>query len=65
MVVEVGKQSGVMARNHTRKYVQNRQTALVHHRQTNCTCWANLLKVKHFYLENKHMRVGNGEATSL
>jgi hypothetical protein len=31
----------------------------------NCTCWADLLKVKHFYLKNKHMRVGNGEAASL
>jgi hypothetical protein len=47
------------------KYVHNRQTALIHHRQTNSTCWADLLKVKHFYLKNKHMRVGNGEATSL
>ena len=47
------------------KYVHNRPIALVVHKQFDSACWADFLKVKHLYLENRSMRVGNGEQTSV
>ena len=47
------------------KYVHNRPIAFIVHRQSDSPCWSDFLKVKNIYLENRVMRVGSGEQTSL
>jgi hypothetical protein len=42
------------------KYLQHRPIALVQHRQSGFACSGDLFKVRYLYLENRHMRVGNG-----
>jgi hypothetical protein len=46
------------------KYVKGRPIACIEPMQSDSPCWRELLRVRNYYLENRSMKVWNGDATS-
>lgn len=46
-----------------KKYVKKECITQIKHKQTDSRVWSDLLKVRDLYLENRLMKVGNGENT--
>jgi hypothetical protein len=46
------------------KYIKGRPISCIDPRQLDFPCWNELLRVRNYYIENRSMKIGNGEATS-
>lgn len=47
------------------KYLKKGGVSSVKHKQIDSPMWADLLKVKHIYLQGRKMKINNGKATSV
>jgi hypothetical protein len=59
------KESGLWQDIVKHKYMKKDNVSSVKHKQTDSPMWADLLKIKHIYLQGRKMNIKNGKSTSV